>query len=375
MSENEEKLFESACGYLYPFKVIVFRYLLFSGQRKKEILAFLFENYYISPVIIAGCDKKYPVILAPMAGWTDFVYREVCKKYGADIIYTEMASADALIRDHKKTFEIVRFSQQQRPVGIQLFGADAEILAAATDIVNDLQPDFIDLNMGCPAKKVVKRGGGSALLQDLVKLGRIAAAVVKKSRVPVSAKIRSGWSQNNAVSIAKILASSGVAFIAIHPRTQKQQFKGSADWRVIKDVKDAVNIPVIGNGDIQSVNDAERMLETGCDAVMAGRATRGRPWIFSHIKRYFKDGTLLDEPPDNNKIEICLDHIERLVDFFGERRGLLLARKHISWYVKGIPNASTIRQKVFSLKEYKFVKEELLTLQCSMQKHFATAVY
>ncbi len=318
-------------------------------------------------MIIAGCDKKHPVILAPLAGWTDFVFREVCKEQGADIVYTEMASADALIRDHEKTQEIIRFSRDQRPVGIQIFGAEAETLAAAVERVNILQPDFIDMNLGCPAKKVVRRGGGAALLRDLPNLGRLVRAVVDRGRVPVSAKIRSGWAQNDAVEIAQILEQAGAAFIAVHPRTQKQQFKGTADWRVIEQVKKAVNIPVVGNGDIRTPADAGKMLESGCDAVMIGRAARGRPWIFSHVRHYLQTGRIPAAPPDEKKINICLDHIQRMVGFYGERRGLLLSRKHISWYLKGMPNASTIRQKIFTLKTYQMVKEELSDYLCSLQ--------
>jgi tRNA-dihydrouridine synthase B len=317
-------------------------------------------------VKLAGRDIDNPIALAPLAGWTDIVFRRICKEFGADILFTEMASADAIVRNQGKTFDIIRFAEEERPLGIQLFGADAETLSRAVEIVCAFYPDFIDMNIGCPAKKVVKRGAGAALLRDHRLLRDIAVAVVKKSSCLVSAKVRSGWDVVNVIDSCRILQDAGIAFLSVHPRTQQMQFWGEADWSLIRDVKSAVDIPVLGNGDIKSAYDAEKMIKmTGCDGIMIGRAARGNPWIFRQVREYLRDGRNPSEPTFVERIRLCIEHLDRAKKAETGRGSM---RKHISCYLKGLPGVSEVRAEIFSMKAYSEIRNRLVCYQNRLEE-------
>lgn len=315
-------------------------------------------------MIFSGTDIQTPLILAPLAGWTDSPFRRLCKRYGADILVSEMVSADGIVRTQSKTFDLVRFSELERPIGIQLFGSEPDILAEAARKVSEFLPDFIDLNFGCPARKVVKKGAGAALLKDLRLSGRIARAVVQATTIPISAKIRSGWDSLVAVEASQILEQSGVSFLTVHPRTQKMLFTGHADWSVIASVKRAVSIPVIGNGDIGNAADAESLLQqTSCDGVMIGRAARGNPWIFREIRARLEQGVALPRPSVIQRIEMALEHLDLAHRDMDASDSAFSIRKHLAFYLKGLPNATELRALLFRMKvieEMKGVLQEYL---------------
>ena len=312
-------------------------------------------------------DIDRPSALAPLAGWSDLAFRRLCKDNGADLVYTEMVSADGVIRYQKKTLELAAFTEHEQPLGIQIFGAEPDTLAKAAEIISGYGPVFIDLNFGCPARKIVKRGAGSAIMRDLDLLGDIARAVTGAVSIPVTAKIRSGWDQVNAIKAAELLQDAGISMIAVHPRTQKMMFKGKSDWDIIKQVKNAVTIPVIGNGDIKSASDAIRMYEeTGCDGVMIGRAARGNPWIFKQIRQCLA-GKVPEPPSFAERVFGCLKHFEYAGDCYGPDRAVLIMRKHIATYFKGLPRAAEIRKQIFYLRQFQDVHDTLRSYQDSLK--------
>jgi tRNA-dihydrouridine synthase B len=304
-------------------------------------------NFQIAGIGIHGA------VLAPMAGYTDSGFRRLCKRFGAGLVFTELISAEGLARNGKKTWQLIRFLEEERPIGIQLFGGEPDVMAEAARRVETVRPDFIDLNFGCPARKVVRRGEGSALLKDLRRLEEIARAVVESVRTPVTAKIRSGWDDDQIVAeeTSRILDASGVAAVSVHARTQKMGFRGRADWDVIRRVKKSVRIPVIGNGDVTTAEDALRMMrETGCDSVMIGRGVFGKPWVFGQINAMLGNGGAREEPSHRERIDIAIEHLHLAVETSGECRAVREMRKHIGWYLKGIPEHHEIKQKVFRLE-------------------------
>lgn len=313
--------------------------------------------------MIHGVDTKFPVVLAPLAGWSDAPFRRLVKEFGADMVYTEMVSADGAIREQKKTLALAEFNDAERPIVIQVFGAEPETVAGAVEIIARMKPDYIDINFGCPARKIIKRGAGSALMRDLPLLQQIAESAVRATNIPISAKLRSGWDMDsvNVVEAAQRLQDVGVQLLAIHPRTQTQQFKGRSDWSLIKAVKEKVSIPVIGNGDVKSPTDAKDMFnETGCDAVMLGRAVCGNPWLFYQVKKYLNDGVVPPEPTFDDRLEVCVRHLELSADVFGPKRAVHMMKKQVALYVKGFPNASELRQRLFQVSEYNDMVEVLL---------------
>ena len=292
-------------------------------------------------------------VLGPLAGYTDSVFRGLCRREGAAFVVTEMVSADGVVRNSAKTLELAAFQETERPVVIQLFGSQPDVMAEAARRVSELRPDGIDLNFGCPTPKIVKKGAGAALLKDLKKLEAIARAVVEASPVPVTAKIRSGWGKDDIVAVdaVRCLEQAGVAAVTLHPRTRHQRFSGKADWSLIRAAKRAVRIPVIGNGDIWQARDAIRMFEeTGCDLVMVARGALGRPFIFRQIHALL-EGVAPFEPQFHTIIDLALEHLHLSVEKYGEHRGFVLMKRHLAHYVKGLPGASEIKNRLFRATE------------------------
>ncbi len=321
--------------------------------------------------MIHGVHAKYPIVLAPLAGWSDAPFRRLVKDFGADMVYTEMVSADGAIREQKKTLALAEFVDAERPIVIQVFGAEPETVAGAVRVIAAMKPDYIDINFGCPARKIIKRGAGSALMRDLSLLQKIAAAAVKATDIPISAKLRSGWDVEsiNVVEASQRLQDVGVQLLAIHPRTQTQQFKGISDWSLIEAVKKSVAIPVIGNGDVKSPYDAKKMFDdTGCDAVMLGRATCGNPWFFDQVKKYLNDGVEPQPPSFADRVDVCIRHLELSADVFGPQRAVHMMKKQVALYLKGLPNASELRQRLLQLHHYENMHAVLSQLTAEAQE-------
>ena len=300
---------------------------------------------------IGNIQIETPIFLAPMAGVTDYPFRILCKEMGAGIVYSEFVSADGIIRENSKTLSLIRFEEPERPIGIQIFGSDAETMSQASRyVVDTFQPDILDINYGCPVPKVTKKGGGSAALQDLCLMDDITAAVVESiPEIPVTVKMRMGWNQTSIVipEVGQRLEKIGVKAIALHPRTTKQRYTGKADWHYIKLLKESCSIPVIGNGDVCTTDDMMRMFdETGCDAVMVGRAAHGNPWFFREAKARFNGEPDPVAPSLSDIANMCSRHFDLLLENRGERTGSNLMRKHFSNYIKGFPGASIFRQKL-----------------------------
>lgn len=298
---------------------------------------------------IGNLELENNVFLAPMAGVTDLPFRLLCKEMGCGLVYSEMVSAKGILYDNKNTTELLEIDPKERPVAVQLFGSDPEILGAMAKKIEPYPIDIIDVNMGCPAPKIVKNGEGSCLMKTPDLVGRIVKSLVESQSKPVTIKFRKGFDDDhvNAVEIAKIAEANGASAVAVHGRTREQYYSGKADWDIIKQVKEAVNIPVIGNGDIFTPQDAKNLLEhTGCDAIMVGRGAQGNPWIFKRILHYLKTGELLPEPTAEERVEKALRHSQMLIDYKGEYIGVREMRKHMAWYMKGLPGAAELRGKL-----------------------------
>lgn len=292
------------------------------------------------------------VVLAPMAGICNSAFRKIIKEQGAALIYAEMVSDKAIFYKNNKTKDMLLMEDIERPIAQQIFGSDKDtFVEAAKYIEKEMKPDIIDINMGCPVPKVaVKSQAGSALLKNPNKIKEIVSSVVKAVHCPVTVKIRSGWDKNsiNAVEVAKICEEAGASAICIHPRTRSEGYTGHSDWSIIKAIKDSVNIPVIGNGDIKTVYDAKCMLdETGCDLIMIGRGVLGNPWLVSDINAYLDNGTLPRIRTCKEKVDMCLKHIDYLSRIKPEKLVCLEIRNHISWYLKGLKNSNFVKEKVY----------------------------
>lgn len=304
---------------------------------------------------IGNVEIKNQVVLAPMAGISNTAYRQIIKEMGAGLIFAEMVSDKALVYGSEKTFDLLKMSDMERPIAQQIFGSDVDSFVKAAKLVEDkMHPDIIDINMGCPVPKVaIKSQAGSALLKNPDKIKEIVSAVVKAVSVPVTVKIRSGWDANsvNAVEVAKVIEEAGASAITVHGRTRAQGYSGNADWNIIKQVKEMVSIPVIGNGDITSAEKAKEMLDfTGCDAVMIGRGVLGNPWLIKECVTYLDSGIIPPKPSAREKIEMLKRHYQLLVDSTSEKQAILEIRTHALWYIKGMPKSAYIKNEICKTK-------------------------
>lgn len=314
------------------------------------------DNKYIRKLKIGNVELNNNILLAPLAGITDRPFRMICEKFNPGLVCTEMISGKGLYYDDSKTEQLLYMKDEKRPIAVQIFGSDVQAMGYAAEYVSKFA-DIVDINMGCPAPKVVKNGDGSRLLLDLDKAKAIIEEVVKKATVPVTVKFRKGWDNNSivAVEMAKIAEASGASAVTIHGRTRSEFYSGEADWKIIKAVKESVNIPVIGNGDVKNADDAKRMFdETDVDGIMIGRGALGNPWIFEEIINELNGDKF--EISNNERLNLILEHFNLMLEDKPERVAIMEMRKHIGWYVKNTKDASKVRERINQILD----KEELI---------------
>ncbi|HBR15404.1 MAG TPA: tRNA dihydrouridine synthase DusB [Candidatus Omnitrophica bacterium] len=298
-------------------------------------------------------DIDRPIVLAPMEDVTDTAFRLICKRLGADMVYTEFTSCEALIRDIPRALKKIKITEEERPIGIQIFGGVDASMEEAAKRIEEFGPDFIDINCGCWVKNHVARGEGAALLKDLPNFERVVQSVVKATRLPVTVKTRLGWDAQSIVilDVARMVEQAGAKALTVHCRTRSQAHRGEADWGWLEKIKKVISIPLIGNGDINSPEDVKRMFETGCDGVMIGRGAIHNPWLFQQTKHFLKTGTLLPPPTLKEKIALCIEHLTMAVELKGQRDGVLPFRKHYVGYLKGVPHVAHLRSDLMRLTD------------------------
>ena len=317
---------------------------------------------------IGNIEIQNSAALAPMAGVADCAFRELCSSFGAAYTVTEMVSSKGIHFNNKKTAELMELTDKERPTAIQLFGDEPETMADAAVFALRYKPDFIDINMGCPAPKISGNGAGASLMRNPHLCGKIVRMVTDAVNIPVTVKMRKGWDDDsvNCVEIAKIVEENGASAVAVHGRTRQQYYKPPVDWDIIRDVKSSVKIPVIGNGDVTSGIKAKELYEhTGCDMIMVGRGALGNPFIFNEINEYMKTGKLISKPTAKEKLDVMIQQIERMCELKGEFLGIRQSRKHIVWYIKGFKGAASLRNKAghtSSLQELYELAEEVLSM-------------
>lgn len=319
---------------------------------------------------IGSLNLQMPVLLAPMAGITDLPFRRIVSRFGAGLVFSEMVASKAMVNETRRSMQIVKSDQENDQImAVQLAGCDPEIMAEAARLNEDLGAKIIDINMGCPVKKVTSGMAGSSLMKDLEHAGKILKATVDAVSVPVTLKMRTGWDDDsrNAPELAKIAEGLGIQMLTVHGRTRCQFFKGRADWSFIQKVKDAVSIPVIANGDIQSVHDAKDALEqSNADGVMVGRGAYGRPWFVSQVAAYLNTTETPEDPSYRDQMNIVLEHYQGLIDLYGEIAGMRIARKHLTWYSERLNGGREFRSRIIRMEDYKRVIHEI--------KHFYTSL-
>jgi len=317
----------------------------------------------LKPFKIGNINIETPILLAPMAGITDYSFRILCKEQGAGIVYSEFVSADGIIRENSTTLEMIKFFEEERPIGVQIFGDDPNIMAqAAKYVVENFKPDILDINYGCPVPKVTKKGAGSAALKDLGLMKEITEAVIGSvSDIPVTIKMRAGWDLQSIIveEAGQIIEKAGAKAITLHPRTARQTYKGKANWELIKLLKETVSIPVIGNGDVTTPQNILDMHDqTNCDGVMIGRAALGNPWFFKQASALL-EGNIVSEATTEERVSLCKRHFDLLLESRGTRKGLYLMRKHFGWYIKGFPGAADFRIRLVQAESIDLAKSIL----------------
>ena len=316
---------------------------------------------------IGNLKIKNPVVLAPMAGITDYPFRMICKSYGVGIVYTEFVSANGIIRENQKTLDMIKFSTSERPIGVQIFGEEPEVLGKSAKFIYDnFKPDLIDINYGCPVPKVTKKGAGSAALKDICKMEDSTRAVIESvPEIPITVKMRAGWDKDKIISTKAgiMLESIGIKAIALHARTSKQMYTGKADWNLIRELKEAVEIPIIGNGDVNDLDSYKKIREeTNCDGVMIGRGALGRPWIFKEIANY--NGNIpFKNPGLEDTINTSIKHIDLLISNKHPKVAINLSKKHLAYYFKGFKSASSYRKNIMRFEDVNQIKDYLYSLK------------
>ncbi len=310
---------------------------------------------------IGTVDIHNPLCLAPMEDVTEMPFRVICNRLGADIVYTEFTSSEGIIRDIPRIMEKIQICDEERPVAVQIFGGRPQAMGEAAQAVERLNPEFIDINCGCWVKNHVARNEGAGLLRDLPLFESIVKATVKGTKLPVTVKTRLGWDEQSIVieDVARMVEAAGAKALTLHCRTRSQAHNGFADWTWLERVKRVINIPLIGNGDINTPQDAKAMLETGCDGIMIGRGAIANPWLFREIKHYLKTNTLLEPPSMEEKIRTCLEHLSLNIKHKGERYGVITFRKHYSGYLRDLPNIATVRSQLMLCETFDDVNQRL----------------